>query len=90
MPGRYEKQSPLYHTEGLQDPLMIIHGNRDQVVLYSDTIAVVNKLIAREQPFELVTLPGAGHGWDAEGNDQRRFAFRKMVEFFKRHLQPAE
>jgi dipeptidyl-peptidase-4 len=88
MPGRYEKQSPLYHTEGLQDPLMIIHGTRDQVVLYSDTIAVVNKLIAREQPFELVTLPGAGHGWDAEGNDQRRFAFRKMVEFFDRHLKP--
>ena len=41
-------------------PLMIIHGSRDEVVLYSDTIAVVNRLIAREQPFELVTLPGAG------------------------------
>jgi len=89
MPGRYENQSPLYHTEGLQDPLMIIHGTRDSVVLYSDTIAVANKLIAREQPFELVTLPGAGHGWDAEGSAQRRFAFRKMVEFFNRHLKPA-
>ncbi len=89
MPGRYENQSPLYHTEGLQDPLMIIHGTRDQVVLYSDTIAVANKLIAAEQSFELVTLPGAGHGWDAEGNDQRRFAFRKMVEFFNRYLKPA-
>jgi dipeptidyl-peptidase-4 len=89
MPGRYEKQSPLYHTEGLQDPLMIIHGNRDEVVLYADTIAVANKLIAKNQPFELVTLPGAGHGWDAEGNDQRRFAFKQMVEFFNRHLRPA-
>jgi dipeptidyl-peptidase-4 len=89
MPGRYENQSPLYHTEGLQDPLMIIHGTRDSVVLYSDTIAVANRLIAREQPFELVTLPGAGHGWDAEGSAQRRFAFRKMVEFFNRHLKPA-
>jgi dipeptidyl-peptidase-4 len=87
MPGRYEKQSPLYHTQGLQDPLMIIHGNRDEVVLYSDTIAVVNRLIAREQPFELVTLPGAGHGWDAEMNAQRRFAFKKMVDFFDRHIQ---
>lgn len=89
MPGRYEKQSALYHTQGLQDPLMIIHGSRDEVVLYSDTIAVANRLIAREQPFELVTLPGAGHGWDAQMNDQRRFSFKKMVEFFDRHLKPS-
>lgn len=88
MPERYEKQSPLFHSDGLEDPLMIIHGNRDEVVLYSDTIAVANKLIAREQPFELVTLPGAGHGWDAEMNDQRRFAFRMMIDFFNRHLKP--
>jgi dipeptidyl-peptidase-4 len=89
MPGRYESQSALYQVDGVKDPLMIIHGNRDEVVLYSDTIAVANKLIARRQPFELVTLPGAGHGWDAEGNDQRVFAFNKIVEFFNRHLSPA-
>ena len=69
---------------------MIIHGSRDPVVLYSDTLAVANKLIAREQPFELVTLPGAGHGWDAEMNDQRVFSFKKMVTFFNRHLLGGE
>ncbi|MFK8048647.1 MAG: prolyl oligopeptidase family serine peptidase [Halioglobus sp.] len=90
MPGRYEKQSPVYHSDGLEDPLMIIHGNRDQVVLYSDTIAVASRLIAQEKPFELVTLPGAGHGWDAELNDQRRFSFKKMVEFFNRYLKAAK
>lgn len=89
MPERYENQSALYQVQGIEDPLMIIHGNRDDVVLYADTIAVTNKLIAAEQAFELVTLPGSGHGWDAEGNDQRRFAFKKMVEFFNRHLNPA-
>jgi dipeptidyl aminopeptidase/acylaminoacyl peptidase len=44
--------------------------------------------IFRQHSFEWVTLPDAGHGWDAEGNDQRRFAFTKMVEFFDRHLKP--
>jgi dipeptidyl-peptidase-4 len=87
-PGRYRAQSALYHSAGLADPLMIIHGTRDQVVLYSDTIAVVEDLIEREQPFELVTLPGVGHGWDAESPEVRRFAFRKMIEFFDRHLCP--
>lgn len=87
-PGRYESQSAVYHTKGLQDPLMIIHGSKDNVVLYSDTMTVVEKLIADEKMFELVTLPGSGHGWDNEGPAQRRFAFKKMVAFFNRHLKP--
>lgn len=86
-PQRYQNQSPLYHTDGLTDPLMIIHGSKDPVVLYSDTIAVIEKLIAKQQLFELVTLPGTSHGWDAEGNDVRLFSFKKMVEFFDRHLK---
>ncbi len=89
-PGRYQQQSPLYHTAGLQDPLMIIHGSKDPVVLYSDTIAVIEKLIAQQQLFELVTLPGTSHGWDNEGNDVRLFAFKKMIEFFDRHLKPQQ
>jgi dipeptidyl-peptidase-4 len=86
-PGRYESQSALYHSAGLADPLMIIHGTRDPVVLYSDTIAVVEDLIEREQPFELVTLPGVGHGWDNETPEVRRFTFKKMIDFFDRHLR---
>ncbi|MCX7553594.1 prolyl oligopeptidase family serine peptidase [Marinicella sp. S1101] len=86
-PDRYQNQSPLYHTDGLVDPLMIIHGSKDPVVLYSDTIAVIEKLIEKQQIFELVTLPGTSHGWDAEGNDVRLFSFKKMVEFFDRHLK---
>ncbi len=86
-PGRYQQQSPLYHTSGLADPLMIIHGSKDPVVLYSDTIAVTEKLIAQQKIFELVTLPGTSHGWDNEGNDVRLFSFKKMIEFFDRHLK---
>lgn len=86
-PERYQNQSPLYHTNGLAEPLMIIHGSKDPVVLYSDTIAVAEKLIAQQKPFELVTLPGTSHGWDNEGNDVRLFSFKKMVEFFDRHLK---
>lgn len=88
-PGRYQNQSAKYHTQGLADPLMIIHGTKDNVVLYSDTLTVVEKLISEEKLFELVTMPGVGHGWDNEGSAQRRFAFKKMVEFFNRYLMPA-
>ena len=87
MPARYEAQSPLYHAEGIEDPLMIIHGSRDPVVLYSDTIALAEGMIEREQMFELVTLPGAHHGWDLESLPQTRFSFRKMIDFFDRNVK---
>ena len=87
MPGRYEAQSALYQAAGIEDPLMIIHGTKDPVVLYSDTIALVDQMVEREQMFELVTLPGAGHGWDNENLPQTRFSFRQMVRFFDSELK---
>lgn len=87
MPGRYEAQSALYQAQGIRDPLMIIHGTRDPVVLYSDTIALAERMISREQPFELVTLPGANHAWASDNLAQTRFAFGKMVEFFNRTVR---
>jgi dipeptidyl-peptidase-4 len=90
MPGRYEAQSALYQSKGIKDPLMIIHGTRDPVVLYSDTVALTEKLIANEQMFELVTLPGANHAWASDNLPQARFAFKKMVDFFDRNLKPKQ
>ena len=86
-PERYRRQSALYQSAGLADPLMIIHGTRDPIVLYSDTIALVEKLIDQGKMFELVTLPAASHGWAADNPAQTRFAFRKMAMFFDRHVR---
>lgn len=88
MPERFNAQSAKFHTQGLEDPLMIIHGSKDQVVLYSDTLDVVQNLIKQEKMFELVTLPGVVHGWDAQESTLRKFSFKKMVQFFDRYLKP--
>lgn len=85
-PARYERQSALYQSAGLEDPYMIIHGTRDVIVLYSDTIALAQKLIDQNKSFELVTLPGANHGWDRDTPEQALFAYTKMVDFFDRHV----
>jgi dipeptidyl-peptidase-4 len=88
-PERYERQSALYQTQGLADPLMLIHGTRDVVVLYSDTIALTERLMAQGKKFELVTLPGGNHSWATDSPDQTRFAYQKMLDFFDEHLKPA-
>ncbi|MEE2669987.1 MAG: prolyl oligopeptidase family serine peptidase, partial [Gemmatimonadota bacterium] len=85
-PDEYADSSPFMHAHGLEDPLMIIHGMRDRVVLFKDSVTLVQRLIMLGKDVDLVALPNSGHGWDNETLAQTRFAFNKLVEFFDRHL----
>lgn len=84
---RYRAQSALFHSAGLEDALTIIHGTKDEVVLYADTMALVEKLIEQNKAFELVTLPGTGHAWAKQSRNLTRFAYGKLAAFFERHLK---
>lgn len=86
-PAEYADSSPFMHADGLEDPLMIIHGMQDRVVLFKDTMALVQRLILLGKDVDLVTLPASGHGWDLEGLAQTRFTFQKMLDFFDLHLK---
>jgi len=57
------------------------------VVLYSDTIALVERMIAQTKDFELLTLPGGNHSWATDSPEQTLFAFRAMAAFFDRHVK---
>ena len=85
-PAQYAAASALLHSGGLQDPLLIIHGMRDDTVLFKDTMALTQRLILQGHDLELAVLPDAPHGWDTQGLAQTRFAYRRLVEFFHRHL----
>ncbi len=85
-PDEYADSSPFMHAHGLEDPLMIIHGMRDWVVLFKDSVTLVQRLIQLDKDVDFVVLPDAGHGWDNEGLAQTRFAFKKLVEHFREHL----
>jgi len=83
---KYEASSPCYHAAGLRDRLMIIHGMRDTVVLYKDTVVLVDRLIGLGKDVDLVTLPDSEHSWDTGPSRQTIFAFRKLAEHFERYL----
>ncbi|MEJ8566294.1 S9 family peptidase [Elongatibacter sediminis] len=87
-PERYERMSALYQTDGIEDPLMILHSTADSVVMFSDSLAFTEKLIAREADFEFVPLPAASHVWANGDLTRRRFGYRKIVNFLNEHLQP--
>jgi len=85
-PARYEAQSAYFHAEGLRDPLMIIQGTRDSTVLFSDTVALEEKLIRQGKRFELVPVPGSDHKWDDNFNEETRFTYQKLADFMDRYL----
>jgi dipeptidyl aminopeptidase/acylaminoacyl peptidase len=65
-------------------PTLCIHGTNDKYVAHEQAVWLVDKLKAATVEAELLTLPGAGHGFkghDAETADQA------MFEFFDKKLK---
>lgn len=89
-PQDHEKQyaaaSSYLHSNGLQDHLMLIHGMRDDTVLFKDSVTLEQRLILAGKDVDLLVLPDAPHGWDTEGMAQTRYAYKKMVDYFARYL----
>jgi dipeptidyl-peptidase-4 len=83
---QYQKSSAFLQSGGLKDHLLIIHGMRDDTVLFQDSIVLEHRLILQESDIDFVPLPDAPHGWDTEGLAQTRYANRKLFEYFERYL----
>lgn len=76
--------SPLYWTTPNAAPTLIVHGTDDKYVNYEQAGWMVDKLKAAQVEVELLTLPGAGHGF--KGADAEK-AEAAMIGFFDRHLK---
>jgi dipeptidyl-peptidase 4 len=83
---QYAKSSSFLKSGGLQDHLMIIHGMKDDTVLFKDSVTLEQRLILQGKDINLVVLPNAPHGWDTEGLAQTRFAYHKLVDYFQKYL----
>jgi dipeptidyl-peptidase-4 len=84
--AQYAKSSAFLKSGGLKDHLLIIHGMRDDTVLYKDSVTLEQRLILQGNDIDVVTLPNAPHGWDTQGMAQTRFAYHKLFEYFERYL----
>lgn len=76
--------SPLYWVTPNAAPTLCIHGTEDKYVAHEQAVWLVDKLKAATVEAELLTLPGAGHGFkgaDAEKANEALFAY------FDKHLK---
>ena len=77
----YAEQSNVTHAKDLRGPLLLMFGEEDENVDPASTLQVVNALIKADKNFELVEMPGHGHG--VLGTHYGR---KRMTEFFQRNL----
>jgi dipeptidyl-peptidase-4 len=86
-PDAFVRGSALQLGEKLRDPLLIIHGLMDDVVPFRTTMALAERLMLLGKDFDLATAPAATHAWTAREHYAIYF-YRKLVQFFDRHLKP--
>ncbi|MEY2727704.1 MAG: hypothetical protein RLZZ458_3571 [Planctomycetota bacterium] len=79
----YERNSNRENAQRLQGNLMLVVGELDRNVDPASTLQVARKLVEAGKDFDLMVVPGAGHG-----ACETPWASRRRVEFFVRHLQP--
>jgi dipeptidyl-peptidase-4 len=83
----YENSSAYFWSQGVEAPVMIIHGILDTTVLFMDSVNLVQKMIREGKDVDFVVLPESRHGWDLGPSSQTLFAFNKMIDFFAQHLK---
>ena len=81
----YAEQSNVTNAHKLAGKLMLVVGELDRNVDPASTMQVANALIKADKDFDLLVIPGAGHG-----AAESPYGKRRRRDFFVRHLLGAE
>lgn len=78
----YEANSNVTNAHRLQGKLQLVVGELDTNVDPASTMQVVDALVRADKDFELLYIPGGGHGVGSSP-----YCKRRRDAFFRRHLQ---
>jgi dipeptidyl aminopeptidase/acylaminoacyl peptidase len=81
----YAEQSNVTQAHRLQGKLLLVVGELDRNVDPASTMQVVNALVKADKDFDLLVVPGAGHG-----AAESPYGVRRRQDFFVRHLLGVE
>ena len=80
----YKQSSVFAHLDGLRSPLLLLHGMADDNVLFTNSTRLIGELTSRGVLFDLMTYPGAKHGFATKANKLHRD--RTIEAFFAKQL----
>ena len=85
-PDAYARSSPIDHVDGLEDPLLVLHGMMDSNVFAQDSIRLIEELIDRGKEFDAMLYPSQGHAF--EDGEHWLDEYRRIERYLLRHLGP--
>ncbi|MFC1556621.1 alpha/beta hydrolase family protein [candidate division KSB1 bacterium] len=84
-PERYIENSPLFFTDRVNTPLLLLHGDEDTAVPWYQSIEYFMALRRLDKPAWFLQYGGEPHGLRGDAN-RKDFTFRRM-EFFDHYLK---
>jgi dipeptidyl aminopeptidase/acylaminoacyl peptidase len=78
------ESSPMAHLDGWRSPVLVIHGDDDRNVPFSETVDLVESLRQRDVEIEQLIFPDEVHGFLLHRNWLA--AFHATADFFERKL----
>lgn len=78
-------KSPLFHTQRIKKPLLVIQGANDPRVLKIESDEIVANVKKNGIPVEYVTFPDEGHGFVKKENEIT--AYKAIKEFLDHYLK---
>jgi dipeptidyl aminopeptidase/acylaminoacyl peptidase len=81
----YEEQSNVTKAHRLTGKLLLIVGEMDRNVDPASTMQVVNALVKADKDFDMLVIPGTGHG-----AAETPYGNRRRQDYFVRHLLGVE
>lgn len=82
--ARLESQSPFFHAENIEAPLLIIQGANDPRVKKAESEQIVVALRELERPVQYLLAVDEGHGF--AGRENRLAMFADIERFLAEHL----
>ena len=79
------ESSPLHFVKGWRSPVLLVHGDDDRNVSFSETIALAEALRKQGVPFETLVLPDEIHGFLRYDSWLR--VFKASADFLDRQLK---
>ena len=80
--------SPVSSVATWKSPVLLIHGDEDRNVRFSQTVDLARRLDAAKVPFEEIVIPDDTHHWMRHANVLR--VYTATAEWFERRLKPAD
>lgn len=80
-----KRVSPINYVNKNNPPIITIHGDKDQLVPYEESVRLHKALDAAGVTNELITMPGAGHGGFTYEQNQKAWA--AIREFLKKNVK---